>query len=104
MVLIKDSSPTILKSKLDLIKKQMESPVCKISYEGKIGTAFLCLIPYQEYSPISVIITVNHIINEEIGKKIEISFNNESFTRVINLDESRLIYTNKDNDITIIEI
>ena len=84
MVFIKGSSANILKSQLDLIRKQMESAVCKISYEGKTGTAFLCLIPYQELSPIPVIIMANHIINEEIGKKIKISFNNEPFPRVIN--------------------
>ena len=104
MVVIKGSSSAILKSKLDLIRKQMESSVCKISYGDIIGTAFLCLIPYQEHSLIPVIITANHIVNEEIGKKIEISFNNEPFPKVINFDKSRLFYTNKDNDITIIEI
>ena len=104
MVFIKGSSTNILKSQLDLIRKQMESAVCKISCEGKTGTAFLCLIPYQDYSQIPVIITATHIINGEIRKKIEISFNIEPFPRVIYFDESRSIYTNKDEDITIIEI
>ena len=104
MVLLKGSSPIISKSKIDLIKKQMESSVCKISFGNITGTGFLCLIPYQEHSPIPVIITANHLTNGEIGKKIEISFNNEQFHRVINFDESRLIYTNKENDITIIGI
>ena len=73
MVLIKGSSSAILKSKLDLIRKQMESAVWKISYEDITGTVCLCLNPYQEHSPIPVIITSNLNINEKIVKK-EISF------------------------------
>ena len=53
------------------------------------------------------IITCNHVIdNDIIGKikKFNISFENEKYSYEINIDDSKIVYTNKENDATIIEI
>ncbi len=105
MAILKHSTKNLTKIQIDLICKYMESSVCKIKSENCEGTAFFCLIPYEQYIQIPVIITAEHIIGEiYTGKSIKISLNNDLYSHVINFDESRLTYTNKGNDITIIEI
>ena len=86
---------------------QMEKCICKIYLEeGKKGTGFFCKIPFKN-NLLPVLITNNHILNEnEIknNKIIKISINNK--VNEIEIDSSRKIYTNSDEniDITIIEI
>ena len=106
MAILKLSAKSLTKIQIDLICKYMESSVCKIKDgNGGEGTAFFCLIPYDENISIPAIITSKHVIGEiYTGKSIEISFNNDLFSKVINFDESRLIYTNNKRDIAIIEI
>lgn len=105
MAILKHSAKNLTKIQIDLIFKYMESSVCKIKSEDCEGTAFFCLIPYEQYIPIPAIITAEHIIGEiYTGKSIKISLNNDLYSHVINFYESRLTYTNKENDITIIEI
>ena len=89
------------------IVNQMESSVCKIKIDSDFGTCFPCKIPFptkKELLPI--LITNNHIINEkalyEKDKKIFIKIGNEK-QKIINLNNRRK-YTNKDYDITIIEL
>ena len=90
------------------IVNQMEKCVCKIKIEPKIqGTGFPCRIPFPtEKKLLPVLITNNHIINEETlyekDKKIYIKLENEK-EKSINLNNRRK-YTNKDYDITIIEL
>ena len=91
------------------IIEQMEKKVCKICIGNGIkGTGFFCKIPYpDDNNLLSVLITNNHIINEKIledkNKIIIISINNDNEYREIKL-ENRIKYTNKEYDITIIEI
>ena len=91
----------------ETILEQMKEKVCKISIGNGIkGTGFFCKIPYfVDNQLLSVLITNNHIINESIlnqeNKKISITVNNMG--REIGLD-NRIKYTNKEYDITIIEI
>ena len=53
------------------------------------------------------IITCNHVINEDIIykiKKFKISFENEKHSYEIKINGFKIVYTNKENDTTIIEI
>ena len=93
---------------IEEILDQMKKKVCKIFIEnGDIGTGFFGKIPFPDNNNLlSVLITNNHLINEIILEKninILISINNEKKNREIKL-ENRIIYTNKEYDITIIEI
>ena len=87
------------------IIKQMKTKICKIYLKNGIkGTGFFCKISLlNQNNKLNVLITNNHIINEEIikGKEIIIKINNKS--KRIELD-NRIKYTNKEYDVTIIEI
>ena len=89
----------------EIILDQMKSMVCKIYTKDQFkGTGFFCNIPYND-NLLPILMTNNHIINESIfatEKKITISMNN--IFKKIELDDNRIIYSNKDYDITIIEI
>ena len=71
------------------------------------GTGFFCKIPFPDNNNLlSTLITCNHILNEEYlksNKNILIFTNNKNEKREICI-EDRIIYTNKEYDITIIEI
>ena len=90
------------------ILNQMENCVCKI-YKGikEKGTGFFCKIPLPDKTSIKVLITNYHILNEEYlnsNKSIKYSMNNDENFYEILLDDSRKIYTNKELDVTFIEI
>ena len=89
------------------ILKQMENCICKIyRNDGIKGTGFFCKILYNNYN-IPVMITNNHIIDEEyiIGNNnINITLDDDNISKTIILNDNRRIYTNKEYDITIIEI
>jgi len=96
--------PLSIKS-IETILEQMKNSICKI-YIGKQGTGFFMKIPFNN-TQLPVLITSNHIINENDyinNKIITIYLGNESKGRNIKLDNKRKFYTNKDYDITIIEI
>ena len=86
---------------------QMKNSICKIiSNDGKKGTGFFCKIPYLN-KLLPVLITNNHILDENSiakGKKIEITLNDDKIALIINIDNSRIKFTNKELDITLIEI
>ena len=90
------------------IIKQMESNICKIIIGEKQGTGFFCKIPFPDLNNmLSVFITNNHNIDEELLYKdnaiIEINIEEEINIKKLNLN-NRMKYTNKEYDITIIEI
>ena len=89
---------------------QMENCICKIHKDnGAIGTGFFCEIPFKENS-IKVLITNNHVLNKneiENNKIININIRNkekEEEIKKIKIDNTRKKYTNKELDVTIIEI
>ena len=85
------------------IIEQMEKKIFKICLnDGSKGTGFFCKIPFINNKELKVLITNNHVINLEMGK-ITISINNNKEIREIDLN-NRIKYTNKEYDITIIEI
>ena len=88
------------------IIKQMERNICKITVGENQGTGFFCKIPFPDLNNmLSVFITNNHIINQEILYKdnliIEINIEEENNIRKLNLN-NRMKYTNEEYDITII--
>ena len=87
------------------ILTQMSNSVCRKDIGNKIGTGFLCLIPFPsiEYR-LKVLITCHHVFNDiTIGNKIKVIFYNGIEKEII-IDEERRVYTRKEYDITIIEL
>ena len=99
---IKDYPEAVTLKSTKIILKQMEKSICKIliNDENK-GTGFFCKIPFPDNNnKLSVLITNNHVIND-LNKNITIYYDNK--IKEIEL-ENRKKYTNKEYDITIIEI
>ena len=77
---------------------------------GKIlnGTGFFCkIILPNSLKILPVFITCNHVLNEEQIKslnEIEVSLNDGNKNITIKMDKLKIIYTNPDLDITIIQI
>ena len=85
------------------IIEQMEKNICKIKLETKQATGFFCKIPFPDLNNMMpVLIINNHVINEN-EYKITIKIREEDESRIIYLND-RLKYTNKEYDITILEI
>ena len=93
------------------ILNQMENCICKIYKDnGTIGTGFFCEIPFNN-NLLKVLITNNHVLNEneiDNNKIINISIINKEKKKEeikrIEIDNKRKKYSNKELDITIIEI
>ena len=90
------------------IRHQMQKSVCKIICPtGGHGTGFFCEIFYNDWDSLRVMMTNNHVLNEEAilpGSNIILYLNNDRKKIEILIDESRITYTNSKYDITIIEI
>ena len=91
------------------IINQMKKNICKIKAEEQ-GTGFFCKVPFPDKDlMLKVLITNNHVINEDIlyktDAKISIFIKEEKKYKELNLND-RIKYTNKEEeyDITIIEI
>ena len=89
------------------IIEQMKLKVCKILLKEGSGTGFFGKIKFPNNKLIPALITNNHVINESIleneNNKIYYSTYNQKESKYIQLND-RMKYTNKDYDITIIEI
>ena len=90
------------------IIEQMKKNVCQIQSDESQGTGFFCRIPFPDMNNmLTVLITNNHIINEELlyedDAEILIYTENDKNTKKINLN-NRIKYINNHYDITIIEI
>ena len=99
--------PPLNISKNKKLINQMSNSVCKVDIGNKVGTGFLCLIPFPtiEYM-LKVFITCNHVFNDiKIGNKISVMLDNGIQKEII-IDDSRRVYTSKQEeyDITIIEL
>ena len=87
---------------------QMEKTICKIRTENQQGTGFFCKIPFPDKNKLlPVLITVNHVINEELlyrnNMEILLEIKGGENIKRLNLN-NRIKYTNRAYDITIIEI
>lgn len=93
----------------ETIVEQMKKYVCMIFYKGITkGIGSFCKIPFPDKENLlTVLITNNQVIDESIlndkNSKIVLSMNNEKEVKEIEL-KNRKNYTNKDYDITFIEI
>ena len=67
--LINYPKPIFVKEAEEILK-QMKYSVCKISKkDGSKGTGFFCKIPLSSNKYFSILITNNHVINEQYLKK-----------------------------------
>ena len=102
-----ENSPSPLSiEKTEIIIEQMKYGVCRIFNKSK-GTGFFAKIPFTNSNKLPVLITNNHVINEnDINDNIDITLKlyNDKAPKSIKLDQNRLKYTNEKLDITIIEI
>ena len=90
------------------IIEQMEKNICRINTNEIQGTGLFCKIPFPNKDKmLPVLITNNHIIDNKLlysnDAKIKIDIKEETEMKEIEF-KNRLIYTNKEYDITIIEI
>ena len=99
-------SPIFLEGSKKIIN-QMENSVFRIfAKNGYKGTGFFCKIPLSLNQYLRVFITNNHVLNKEYLDKeneIKISLKDNKHIRTINL-RSKLKYTNKEHDITIVSL
>ena len=104
---IKNGIEPVSIEKTEKIINQMKNCVCKIYSNGSTGTGFFTKIPYKN-KIIKVLITNNHILDENKIKNDNIITyiinNNEEDQKRIRIDDKRIRYTNKELDVTIIEI
>ena len=107
--ILKNNIYPISRKTIKIIDNQLEKYLCKI-YNSKEnnGSGFLCKIPFpDELNLLPVLITNNHVLNEEEltkNKYIEISFNDGNIIKKIDLFPERKIYTSINYDTSIIEI
>ena len=79
--------PIITMECTEIILKQMKECICIIKNKKGNGTGFFCKIPDKN---INILLTNNHIINDEIIKENEnivVSLNNNKEMKKIELDE-----------------
>ena len=101
------NSPPVPIEKSEIINKQLKLFICKINKNESFGTGFFCKIPFFESKLLPVLITNNHILEEDeikVNKTIKISFDNDKIIRELVIGPERRTYTNIDYDITVIEI
>ena len=100
---LKDYPQIVSLESTERIINQMKNNIFKVCLnDGTKGTGFFCKIPFIKNQELKVLITNNHVINLEM-EKITISINNNKEIKEIELND-RITYTNKEYDITIIEI
>jgi len=90
------------------IIEQMEKNICKLKIGKTQWTGFFCKIPFpNENNMLPVLMTNNHIIDGEFlfkkNENISLEIEEEKNPKTIYLD-NRIKYTNKEYDITIIEL
>ena len=95
------------KDEIFKIYEQMGKCVCFIDLKNGQGTGFFCNIPFnREKQYLPVLVTCNYIIDEKMLEEnniISISFFDKKEIRNIEC-KNRLIYTNREYDVTLIEI
>ena len=82
----------------------MKRCVCEIINNNKIGTGFFCNLLFNNIE-IPSLITARYMINERellSNEIIKIRLNEEE--KIIEINENRILYSNEDYNITIIEI
>ena len=99
---------SLSKEQTKKILEQMDNSVCKIIKSKSTGTGFICLIPFpNKLYPLSVLITCYHVLSKDDlkpGKEIKLMFDEKE--KIIEINQSRKIFTSNENeyDISIIEL
>ena len=93
----------------ETIIHQMKNSICQIIKGNTKGTGFFCKVNNpKDNKLITLLITNNHILDNEYFKKsksIKFYLHEDHKIKTIPInDYSRIIFTNKDLDITFIEI
>ena len=105
--ILADYPKPIFIEETEIIAKQMRKSVGKIfKKDGVKGTGFFCKIPLSSDKYLPVFITNNHVIDEKYlreEKNITIKMNDGKNTKILNIS-NKFKYTNKGQDISIIEI
>ena len=99
------SSEPITIEETQKILEQMTNCICKVKSKGTYGTGFFCRIKFLDNTFIIVLTTSYQILDDNYFKEnneINLIINNQE--RIINLNKKRKIYSNKDYDLTLIEI
>ena len=99
-------SKPITYEKTKKILNQMENSICQIKINNNNGTGTFCKIPFPDKDNLlTVLITNNHLINEELlnNENVLINLGIKGIFKIINLKD-RIKYTNELYDITIIEL
>ena len=94
---------------LKIILRQAEETICLIKCNDvRYGTGFFCLIPFPDkVNLLPVLITNNHVLDRNNilkDKKIKFSIDNGKIEKEIIINETRKTYTNREYDITIVEM
>ena len=104
---IKGSAEPVNISTTKKILNQMMNCICKIIINGAFGTGFFCKVPLNENKNINCLMTNYHVLKEEYfkdNKEIDLLLNDDNEAIKIDLKIKRIIYYNKEYDITIVEI
>ena len=101
-----DTPLPITSEQLLKINEQMNKYICQIHLSDSKGTGFFVSIPSKSTN-IQALITANHVINEEYinqESSINLLLNNGKEMKKITIEKDRKVFSNKEYDITIIEI
>ncbi len=95
------SSITLTNEQKETILGQATNSICLIKNGYTKGEGFFCLIPNSDFARLQpVLITLYLSLNEK--EKLKLLYKNQE--KIIDIDESRHIYSNRTYNITIIEL
>ena len=103
-----EESASLTSQELLRINDQMNKCLCIIYFEERRATGFFCkLFSPNSSKNMNALISVNHVFNEEKLKKginLHITLSNNKEEKIIDINNNRAVYTDREKDITIIEI
>ena len=102
-------APPVTIDQTKIILSQLQKNLCKIyKIDETKGTAFFCKVPFpDQFHLLHTLITANHILNKEdlkFNKTIELYFDDNKIKKTLLIDQSRIIFTSEELDVSIIEI
>jgi len=102
MAIIKGSPKSISLEEALMIQEQLKKCICKIKFKETIGSGFFCFIPYNNKC-LPVLVTASYVLYLE-DKSDYVSIELNDTIKTIQLKDGRKTYSNKEFEITIIEI
>ena len=89
------------------ISNQLKNCICKIKINQTNGTGFFCQISYENETTMNVLMTNNHIINENYyneNNELHLFINDDKDVKILDLKIKRKTYFSKKYDLTMIEL